>query len=124
MLIPLRGGCCTSPERNSTDGPSVRRGASNTLPLVHRVEFTIEPFVEGRPGVHVTAPVDALRELGVEVDVGPFGSGCTAPAERSAEVVAAVVAAAFRHGASHVNIDITDIDIDIDIADIGDEGTA
>ena len=32
-----------------------------------RVEFTIEPFNEGQPGRHVTAPADTLRALDVEV---------------------------------------------------------
>lgn len=73
---------------------------------VHRVEFTIEPFVEGRPGPHVTAAIDAAAELGLDVEVGPFGSGCVVPADRVADVVAAVVAAATAHGADHVNIDV------------------
>ena len=58
---------------------------------VHRVEFTIEPFVEGQPGPHVTAAIDAATGLGHEVDVGPFGSGCTVPSDEAAEVVAAIV---------------------------------
>jgi isopentenyldiphosphate isomerase len=77
---------------------------------VQRVEFTVEPFVEGQPGRHVTAPLDAVRELGIEVDFGPFGSGCTTPTERTAEVVGAIVQAAFDHGATHVNIDVAALD--------------
>ena len=74
---------------------------------VPRLEFTIEPFVEGRPGPHVTAPIDALVALGIEVEVGPFGTGCTVDASRSAEVVAIIVEQSLGHGASHVNIDVT-----------------
>ena len=73
---------------------------------VHRIEFTIEPFVEGRPGPHVTAAIDAADGLGHAVEVGPFGSGCTVPRDEVADVVAAVVRAALEHGADHVNIDI------------------
>jgi 8-oxo-dGTP pyrophosphatase MutT (NUDIX family)/uncharacterized protein YqgV (UPF0045/DUF77 family) len=73
---------------------------------VHRVEFTIEPFVEGQPGPHVTAAIDAARALGHDVEVGPFGSGCVVPADRTADVVAAVVRAAVDNGADHVNIDV------------------
>jgi hypothetical protein len=76
---------------------------------VHRVEFTIEPFVEGRPGPHVTAAIDAAAALGHDVEVGPFGSGCVVPADRTAEVVAAVVRAAIGHGADHVNVDIQQV---------------
>jgi isopentenyldiphosphate isomerase len=77
---------------------------------VQRVEFTVEPFVEGQPGRHVTAPLDAVRELGIDVEFGPFGSGCTAPTERTAEVVGAIVRAALDHGATHVNIDVVALD--------------
>lgn len=77
---------------------------------VHRVEFTIEPFVEGQPGPHVTAAIEAVRALGHAVEFGPFGSGCVVPADRTADVVAAVVRAALEHGADHVNIDVQQVD--------------
>ena len=76
---------------------------------VHRVEFTIEPFVEGHPGPHVTAAIDAASALGHDVDVGPFGSGCVVTATETADVVAAVVRAAVANGADHVNIDIQQV---------------
>ena len=78
------------------------------FPGVHRIEFTIEPFVEGRPGPHVTEAIEAVRRLGVEIEVGPFGSACTVTEARSAEVVATIVGAAFAHGADHVNVDVTE----------------
>lgn len=77
---------------------------------VQRVEFTIEPFVEAAPGDHVTAPVEALRSLGVEVDVGPFGSSCTVASERVGDVVATISRIAVEHGATHINIDIEAVD--------------
>jgi 8-oxo-dGTP pyrophosphatase MutT (NUDIX family)/uncharacterized protein YqgV (UPF0045/DUF77 family) len=76
---------------------------------VQRVEFTIEPFVEGRPGPHVTAAIEAARQLGHEVEVGPFGSGCTVPGEAVAELVGAVLQAAITHGADHVNVDVQQV---------------
>lgn len=78
---------------------------------VQRVEFTIEPFVEAQPGPHVTAPVDALIELGVDVDVGPFGSGCDVPTDQIGNVVAAVVRVAIENGATHVNVDVSAVDV-------------
>ena len=36
-------------------------------------EFTIEPFVEGDPGPHVSAAVAVAEAAGLAVDVGPFG---------------------------------------------------
>lgn len=77
---------------------------------MHRVEFTIEPFVEGRPGPHVTAAIDAATRLGHDVEVGPFGSECVVAADATADVVAAVIRAAVANGANHVNIDIQQVD--------------
>lgn len=88
------------PDGDDADDLRLRCGA------VHRVEFTIEPFVEGQPGLHVTRAIDAVRALGHEVEVGPFGSAVAVPAEASAAVVAAITREAFAHGADHVNIDI------------------
>ena len=79
-------------------------------PPVQRVEFTVEPFVEGQPGRHVTASVEAVRALGVEVEFGPFGSECTADSERTPDVVSAIVRAAIDNAATHVTIDITALD--------------
>lgn len=75
-----------------------------------RVEFTIEPFVEGHPGRHVTAAIEAAQSHGVEVDVGPFGSSCVVEAEAAAGIVSAVTAAALEHGATHVTLHMERID--------------
>jgi isopentenyldiphosphate isomerase/uncharacterized protein YqgV (UPF0045/DUF77 family) len=77
---------------------------------VQRVEFTVEPFVEGQPGRHVTEPLEAVRALGIDVDFGPFGSRCVAPTDDAAEVVATIVRSALANGATHVNIDVASID--------------
>jgi uncharacterized protein YqgV (UPF0045/DUF77 family) len=76
--------------------------------IVMRVEFTIEPFVEGQPGPHVNEPIAAVRAMGVDVEIGPFGTGCSVDDQLSADVVATVVRSAFANGATHVNIDVTD----------------
>lgn len=76
-------------------------------PATFHVEFTVEPFVEGNPGPHVTAALRAAEELGTDVEFGPFGSACRASSERLPELVAAITEAAFAHGASHVNLDVT-----------------
>ena len=77
---------------------------------VHQVEFTIEPFVEGQPGQHVLAPIEAAHALGVEVELGPFGSSCVIREDQTPEVVTAIVRAAFDHGATNVNVDISRLD--------------
>ena len=71
---------------------------------MHDLEFTIEPFVEGHPGPHVVAAVDAVRALGVAVEFGPFGSTCTVPSSLAADAVAALTRAALDHGATHVSV--------------------
>ena len=70
------------------------------------LEFTIEPFHEGRPGPHVHAAVAAAEALGAAVEFGPFGSSCTVSQGRVAEVSGAVVAAAFANGATHVSLHV------------------
>ena len=74
---------------------------------MQHLEFTIEPFAEGKPGPHVVAAVAAVSELGADVEFGPFGSGCTVDAALMPDVVAAVIRAAFANGATHVNLDVS-----------------
>ena len=68
------------------------------------LEFTVEPFVEGRPGPHVQAAVEAATAAGAVVEFGPFSSTCRMDADRMPGVVAAVTRAAFAHGATHVSL--------------------
>lgn len=70
------------------------------------VEFTVEPFVEGRPGPHVTAAIDAVRRREIEVEVGPFGSSCTVDLADVGALVGAISDAAFANGASHVSVHV------------------
>ncbi len=77
---------------------------SPVVPAALTLEFTIEPFVAGQPGPHVLEAVAAAEGLGATVEFGPFGSSCTVPVDRAGEVVGAIVAAAFAHGATHVSL--------------------
>jgi uncharacterized protein YqgV (UPF0045/DUF77 family) len=77
---------------------------------VHVVEFTIEPFVDGHPGPHVRAAVEAATEAGAEVEFGPFGSTGRVSAESMPAVVAAITRAAFANGATHVTLSVTSED--------------
>lgn len=79
---------------------------------VRRIEFTIEPFVEGQLGPHVLGPVEAVRALGVAVELGPFGSGCDTTDDQTPDVAAAIMREAFANGATHVNLDVSVIEID------------
>lgn len=71
-----------------------------------RVEFTIEPFVEGQPGEHVTSAIAAARDRGADVEVGPFGTVCDIADDRAGSLVEAVVDAAVAHGATHVSLHV------------------
>ena len=70
------------------------------------VEFTVEPFVEGRPGPHVTAAIDVARARSAAVEVGPFGSSCEVEAAAVGDLVGSISDAAFANGASHVTIHV------------------
>jgi len=73
--------------------------------VVH-VEFTIEPFVEGDPGSHVLAAVASARQIGVDVEMGPFGSTCDVPTRDVGALVGAITDAAIGQGATHVSIHV------------------
>lgn len=76
------------------------------------VEFTIEPFVEGHPGRHVRAAVEAAEALGVSVDFGPFGTTCAVAVDMVGAVTSAVVGAAMANGATHVSLHVARTDGD------------
>lgn len=71
-----------------------------------QLEFTVEPFVEGQPGPHVTAAVSAAEAVGGTIEFGPFGTTCTAPEVTMPDVIAELVRAAFGNGASHVTLHV------------------
>lgn len=70
------------------------------------VEFTIEPFVEGAPGPHVTAAVTAVEQLGAKVEFGPFGTTLRSSVGDVPRTVSALLEAAYANGATHVSIHI------------------
>ena len=85
---------------------------------MQHLEFTIEPFVEGNPGRHVVAAVEAASDLGAVVEFGPFGSSCTVGDALMPDLVAAVIRAAFTNGATHVNLDVSVGDVSVgDVSD-------
>lgn len=69
------------------------------------VEFTIEPFVDGAPGAHVTDTIAAVEALGFAVEIGPFGSSFAVSAERLGEALDVLSSTAYARGATHVYID-------------------
>jgi uncharacterized protein YqgV (UPF0045/DUF77 family) len=72
-----------------------------------RAEFTVEPFVPGEPGPHVTAALAAARDSGVPVEEGPFGSALTGDDDAVLAAVAAVLERALRAGATRVSLQVS-----------------
>lgn len=74
------------------------------------LEFTVEPFVEGRPGPHVLAAFAAAQDHpdpDLAVDIGPFGTTVRGPAQAIVEISHRVTAAAFAHGATRVSLQVS-----------------
>jgi uncharacterized protein YqgV (UPF0045/DUF77 family) len=67
-------------------------------------EFLVSPFVEGSPGRHVTAAVDAFDRHGLVVDLGPFASTASGALDTMADAIADMVRAAMSQGASSVQL--------------------
>jgi hypothetical protein len=62
------------------------------------VEFTVEPFIEGKPGPHVTRAVAAVEARGLTVDFSLFGSSFEVEVASMPEVVADAM------GVSHITV--------------------
>jgi len=69
-----------------------------------RAEFLIEPFVEGSPGPHVKAALEACRAAGFEPDVGAFATTIDGSFDDVITVVDQLVRAAYENGASAVQV--------------------
>jgi uncharacterized protein YqgV (UPF0045/DUF77 family) len=70
------------------------------------VEFTIEPFVEGDPGPHVRAAVDAAERSGLTVDFGPFGTTVSGEDDVVLDAVDRILRAATAAGATRVSLQL------------------
>lgn len=72
-----------------------------------KVDFTVEPFTDGRLGPHVQAALAAARDSGYEPEVGPFGNSISGPVDSVLAAASAAVGAAFHAGASSVAMTFT-----------------
>lgn len=70
-----------------------------------KVEFTIEPFVDGDPPERVNKAIAAVEVLGIAVEIGPFGSSFVASQELVGQALSALITTAYQHGATHVSVD-------------------
>lgn len=69
-------------------------------------EFLIEPFEVGNPGPHVTAAVEAVRDLGFEPEVGPFGTTIEGAHDEVIEAIKQLLDAATAAGASRISLQL------------------
>ena len=70
------------------------------------VEFTIEPFVEGKPGPHVRAAVEAAEQSGLVVDFGPFGTTVSGDDGAVLDAIDGILRAATAAGATRVSLQL------------------
>ncbi|MGH8980403.1 MAG: helix-turn-helix domain-containing protein [Acidimicrobiales bacterium] len=71
-----------------------------------RVEFTVEPFREGRLGGHVEAALLAFREGGFSPDVGPFSTTVDGDLMPVLSALARATEASFGSGASGMTVSV------------------
>ena len=69
-------------------------------------EFLVEPFEVGRPGPHVVAAIEAVKELGFQPTVGPFGTTIEGSSDQVIEAVKKLLDAATAAGASRVSLQL------------------
>jgi uncharacterized protein YqgV (UPF0045/DUF77 family) len=74
-----------------------------------RVEFTVEPFIEGSPGPHVEAAVAAAAAQGLDVEFGPFGSSAEGDDAVVLAAIDAVMRAAVGAGATRLSLQVSRI---------------
>lgn len=83
-------------------------------------EFLVAPFVEGTPGPHVAAAVDAFDDHGLDVDLGPFASTVSGDLDAMAGAIADMVRAAMTHGATSIQLRVASTPAEIPIPSIRD----
>ncbi len=69
-------------------------------------EVLVEPFRLNEPGPHVVAAIEALEELGLEPDMGPFATEAKGELSVTIEAVARLLHASFAAGADAVQVRI------------------
>ena len=72
-----------------------------------RLEFTVEPFLEGSPGPHVRAAVEEAQRQGLAPEMGPFGTTIDGDSARVLPRLGAIIEAAVGAGASRVALAVS-----------------
>ena len=77
-----------------------------------RIEFTIEPWVEGGHPRYVLAALAVAEASGLPVDLGPFGTGVEGDAASVYALVPELLEAAMSAGAGRVSLQISAVVVD------------
>lgn len=72
-----------------------------------RLEFFVEPFVEGRPGRHVKAAIDEAAARGLDVQIGPFGSVAHGDLEALIDAAGPLLRSALAAGADRISLHLS-----------------
>ena len=75
-----------------------------------RLEFTIEPFVDGHPGPHVQAALAEARRLGLQAAFGPFATSVEGEAGEVLTGLPQIIGAAVDGGATRVTLAVSRLD--------------
>lgn len=75
-----------------------------------RLEFTVEPFVDGAPGEHVKAAWRAVEGRGYTIMHGPFSSEATVASGEAPSLIQEILRAALWGGATHVSFQVDVLD--------------
>lgn len=75
-----------------------------------RLEFTVEPFVDGAPGEHVKAAWRAVEGRGYTITHGPFSSEATVASGEAPSLIQEILRAALWGGATHVSFQVDVLD--------------
>jgi hypothetical protein len=75
-----------------------------------RLEFTVEPFVDGQPGEHVKAVWRAVEGRGYVLEHGPFSSEAVVSAGEAPSLIQEILRAALWGGATHVSFQVDVLD--------------
>lgn len=84
------------------------------------VEFLVEPFVEGRPGNHVQAAIEAFDSRGLSVEIGPFSSRAVGETAIIGAAVEALIADSLAAGATAIHIQVGSSDSDFPVGTLHD----
>ncbi len=72
-----------------------------------KVEFTVEPFVEGGPGPHVRAALDQVRARGLNVEIGPFANTMDGEHHQLLKALEPLITAALANGATAITFGVS-----------------